>query len=355
MLGNLQLRPLMIADLSLENKFMFSQYFSLRMITTFLAIGACLFLIKWSDKVSAVIFLLVISLKASESISDIIYAYYNARKEVFFIGKSLAIKSFLIISLSFFILNYTGNIVYSLAATFIGYFLVLVFFDLSRVKNNLKSFSIFDEGLKKIIINGMPLGIAVMLISLQANIPKYFLEHYFNVELVGVYTIFYYFIIVGGIVISSVCQYLSPYFSESYRDSNLYELKRAIFNVMLIALILGVLGLAITLPLHGFIIKSIYGSNYIGYSYLLPYMMLAGLFTYFSIVSGYLLTSLNLLKIQMPIFIFLMALTFLFSYWLIPTYGLLGAVYTTMLSAFSQFLISSLIVYNKIKELASDV
>src|SRR5690606_4870246 len=170
-----------------------------------------------------------------------------------------------------------------------------------------------------------------------------------------VYTILYYFIVIGGIVINSVCQYLSPNFSEFYRDLRIEELKRIIKNAFFIALSLGIIGLVISLLLNNFIIKIIYGSDYLAYAYLLPYLMIAGIFTYLSVVNGYLLTSLKLLKIQMPIFLILVFLTIVYSYLLIPTYGLIGAVYTTILSSVSQFLISSFIVLKKMQELTQDV
>ena len=233
--------------------------------------------------------------------------------------------------------------------------MVLGLLDIRQNINHLREINFFDKKLKKIVKIGLPLGMAVMLISLQTNIPRYFLEYYSNVELVGVYTILYYFIIIGGIVINSVCQYLSPYFSEFYRDLKIDDLKKTIRNAFLIALSLGIVGLVISLFLNNFIINIVYGNDYLVYAYLLPYFMIAGIFTYLSVVNGYLLTSLKLLKIQMPIFLVLVCLTILYSYVLIPTYGLIGAIYTTILSTVSQFLISSFIIYQKIQELNNDL
>lgn len=350
-LSNLQLRPLLVADLNLEKKFSFSEYFSLRLMTVLFATIISLFFIDWENNLALTIVFMVILIKVSESVSDIIYAYYNANKKTKFISRSLTFKSVLVILLSFCVLYITHNIVYSLIATLIGYLFVLGFLDIRKNINHLREINIFDKKLKKIVKIGLPLGIAVMLVSLQTNIPRYFLEHYSNVELVGVYTILYYFIVIGGIVINSVCQYLSPNFSEFYRDLKIYELKRIIKYAFLTALFLGVSGLVLSIFLNNFIIKIIYGNDYLVYAYLLPYLMIAGIFTYLSVVNGYLLTSLRLLKIQMPIFLILVCLTVIYSYLLIPVYGLTGAIYTTILSAVSQFLISSFIIYIKIKGL----
>ncbi|WP_312157517.1 oligosaccharide flippase family protein [Acinetobacter variabilis] len=355
MLSNLQLRPLVVADLNLERKFSFSEYLSLRLLTILFAIIISLFFIDWKNNLALSIVLVVVLIKASESVSDIIYAYYNANKKTKFISRSLTFKSVLVILLSFCVLYLTHNIVYSLIVTLIGYLLVLGLLDIRKNINHFKKISFFNKNLKKIVQMGLPLGIAVMLISLQTNIPRYFLEYYSSVELVGVYTILYYFIIIGGIVINSVCQYLSPYFSEFYRDLKIDDLKKTIRNAFLIALCLGLIGLVASLFLNNFIINIVYGSSYIIYSYLLPYIMIAGIFTYLSVVNGYLLTSLKLLKIQMPIFLVLVCLTILYSYVLIPTYGLIGAIYTTILSTVSQFLISSFIIYQKIQELTNDL
>lgn len=355
MLSNLQLRPLVVADLNLEKKFGFSEYLSLRLLTTLFAIIISLFFIDWSNNLALSIVLVVVLIKSSEAVSDIMYAYYNANKKTKFISKSLTIKSVLVTVSSFCILYMMHNIVYALIAMLIGYLLILVFLDIRKNIEHLKEVNVFNRNLNKIVQAGLPLGIAVMLVSLQTNIPRYFLEHCSSVELVGVYTILYYFIVIGGVVINSVCQYLSPYFSEFYRDLKIDDLKKTIRNTFFIAFILGGLGLFLSFFLNEFIIKILYGNSYIMYAYLLPYIMVAGIFTYLSVVNGYLLTSLKLLKIQMPIFLILVCLTVIYSYFLIPMYGLIGAVYTTILSAISQFLISSFIIHKKIQELTQDV
>lgn len=355
LLSNLQLRPLLVADLNTSKSFSFSQYFSLRIITIVLAIVVSLFFISGNTTFSIVVLTLVVLIKASEAFSDIIYAYYNASKKTTFISKSLTIKSLLVIISSFLVLYFTNNIIYSLIATLCGYILVLIFLDFRKNLDYIKNIKILDRDFKAIVFSGLPLGIAVMLVSLQTNIPRYFLEYYSSIEFVGIYTIFYYFLVIGGIIINSVCQYLSPYFSEYYQTLNTNKLKAIIIQAFFISLILGLIGLLISLPLHKFIIQTIYGDGYVEYSYLLPYIMLAAVFSYLSVVSGYLLTSLKMLKIQMPVFILLAFLTLLYSYVLIPSYGLLGAAYTTILSAATQFLVTSIIVLKRIREIEKNV
>lgn len=354
MLTNLQLRPLLVADLNTKNKFQFNQYFLLRSITIVLAIAICLVFLffKQYEIFGLYIIAIVILMKASEAWSDIIYAYYNANKKTTFISQSLIIKSTSIIILSSLILWWLHSILYTLIAVFISYVLIMIFVDFAKIKTEFKQNN--KKPIKDLIElskMGLPLGIAVMLISLQTNIPRYFLEHSYSVKELGIYTIFYYFIVIGGIIINSICQYLSPYYSEYYRDIEILKLKKITKKTFCIALILGLFGLALSYLMGDFVIGLFYGKQYIAYSTLLPLIMVAGIFTYLSVVSGYLLTSLKVLRIQAPLFLSLAILTFIYSYIFIPKFGLFGAAYTTILSAMSQFLISTVIVYKRIQEL----
>lgn len=353
--SNLQLRPLFVADFNSENKFNFSDYLSLRILTVIFAVLASLLFIDWSNKLAFSIIFIVILIKAIESLSDMLYAYYNANNKTKFISRSLTFKSILVVCCSLVILYLSGSVLYSLVGTFLAYVFVFLFLDLKKNVKHFKNIKLFNIAFKDMIKVGMPLGIAVMLVSLQVNIPRYFLEKYEGVELVGVFTILSYFVVIGGIVINSICQYLSPNFSKFYRDMEINKLKKIILSALSISLCLGFFGLFISLMVSDFILNIIYGSHYMKYSYLLPYIMISGIFTYLSVVNGYLLTSLKILKLQMPIFLILVFLTTIYSYFLIPLYGLNGAVFTTILASVSQFLITSFFVYKKFQELSQNV
>lgn len=354
MLTNLQLRPMLVADLNTKKEFQFSQYFLLRTITIFLAIFICFLILffKKYETFGLYVVVVVVLMKAIESYSDIIYAYYNAQKKIKFISYSLIIKSISIVGLSCLVLWLTHNILYTLITILFSYVLIMIFLDFSRVSSDiLRGHKNSISRLKHLFKLGLPLGIAVMLISLQTNIPRYFLEHFYGVKELGVYTIFYYFVVIGGILINSICQYLSPYYSEYYRDSEIKKLKKIVKVTFLVAFLIGIIGWFFSYLFGDWAVALVYGEQYIEYAHLLPLIMIAGIFTYLSVVSGYLLTSLKIFKIQVPLFLGLIILTLIYSYIFIPKFALLGAAYTTIFSAMSQFLITALVVYKKIKEI----
>src|SRR5690606_19262593 len=205
------------------------------------------------------------------------------------------------------------------------------------------------EKIKELALYALPLGIAVMLVSLKTNMPRYFIEKYQSIEDVGIFTVFYYFIVIGGIFINSVCQYLSPYYSSFWHQGDVKSFWLYVKYSWLISLIFSFLSFICVYFLVEYIISIIYGENFIKYLYVLKLLMFSSLFVYLSIVNGYILTSLNVLKVQVPMFLFLILISTTFSYYFIPNYGLRGAAWVCCISALAQFSISLLVLIYKIR------
>ncbi|MBU5618090.1 polysaccharide biosynthesis C-terminal domain-containing protein, partial [Psychrobacter sp. TAE2020] len=193
------------------------------------------------------------------------------------------------------------------------------------------------------------LGITVMIVSLQINMPRYFIENYHSIEKVGVFTIFYYFIVIGGIIINSVCQYLSPYYSKSWSRKDYSLFFKYIRYSWIIAGLFGIAGYIVTLFFGNDILHLIYDNKFDSYTDILNILMIAGVFVYLSIVNGYVMTSIKVIKAQVPMFAFLLVLTTISSWYLIPKYDLVGAAWVSVISAFTQFVISSIILIKKFR------
>ena len=347
MFTNLQLRPLVVTNYNLKNNFSYENYFSLRFYSIFFAIILCIIFSFFTSSDIFLTIILVGIIKALEALSDIIYAYYNAQSKTKLISFSLLLKSLFLIIFFSAILYFTKSLNFSLISIILVYFTVLVFVDFKNIGFNKTFFYINYKEKKDIIIIALPLGISVMLVALQSNIPRFFLEKNYSLELVGVFSVFYYFVIVGGIVVNSVCQFLSPKFSIYYKENERKKLLNIAGQAWIIAFFLGISGLLISVFFGDFFVKVIYGEDYLPYINVLNIVMVAGLFTYLSVVNGYLMTSVRLIKIQLPLFILLTLLTFILSWVLILPKGLVGAAWVCVLSAALQFILSTIILYVK--------
>lgn len=345
MLTNLQLRPIVVSEYQINPNFNYAYYFSLRFYSIFFAIFmACLLAIILNYNIFDIVFLVSL-IKALEAISDIIYAFYNAKGETNLISFSLIVKAIMLIMFSYVILYFFNILYIALIGIILVYIIVLTLVDLKNIENS-NFFLNFDiNKMKSIIFSAIPLGISVMLVALQNSIPRLFLEKYFDLEQVGVFSVFYYFVIIGGIVISSVCQFFSPKFSIFFKNDKWNDLFKLVFQLWGVAVFLGIGGLLLSISFGSFLIKFIYGEKYLIWIDILNIIMISGLFTYLSVVNGYLMTSLGLIRVQLPLFFFLSILTVIISCFFIPSYGLMGASWVVVISMVAQFLLSTLILY----------
>ncbi|KAB0652767.1 oligosaccharide flippase family protein [Acinetobacter bohemicus] len=343
--GNLQLRPLYILDVNSEQKYTYTHFYYLRLICSFIALACCLVLGLFFN-VSILVLLLVGLLKFFESYSDIIYAYYNAHDQTQLISKSLFLKgtlSVLAVAVALYLFDfYTALILF-----LIVYLVVWLFIDNLYIQKTqeIKKMSL-DLGIMK---SAIPMGISLGIVTLQSNIPRLFLDQYASIEAVGIFTVLSYFIIVGSIFINSICQYLSPRLTHAWNHNRAY-FKKLLFMALLVAGGLGLIAIFLSYFMGEFVLKLVYGAEYIAYADAFVLTMVAGFILYLATVLGYTLTAIGFIKQQVYLFSIVLIFSVLVSYLCIPEYGIIGGIYTLMVSYLVQCVLSLLVVLFRLKE-----
>ena len=343
--GNLQLRPLYILDVNSEQKYTYTHFYYLRLICSFIALACCLVLGLFFN-VSILVLLLVGLLKFFESYSDIIYAYYNAHDQTQLISKSLFLKgtlSVLAVAVGLYLFDfYTALILF-----LIVYLVVWLFIDNLYIQKTqeIKKMSL-DLGMMK---SAIPMGISLGIVTLQSNIPRLFLDQYASIEAVGIFTVLSYFIIVGSIFINSICQYLSPRLTHAWNHNRAY-FKKLLSMALLVAGGLGLIAIFLSYFIGEFVLNLVYGAEYIAYTDAFVLTMVAGFILYLATVLGYTLTAIGFIKQQVYLFSIVLIFSVLVSYLCIPEYGIIGGIYTLMVSYLVQCVLSLLVVLFRLKE-----
>ena len=343
--GNLQLRPLYILDVNSEQKYTYTHFYYLRLICSFIALACCLVLGLFFN-VSILVLLLVGLLKFFESYSDIIYAYYNAHDQTQLISKSLFLKgtlSVLAVALGLYLFDfYTALILF-----LVVYLVVWLFIDNLYIQKTkeIKKMSL-DLGIMK---SAIPMGISLGIVTLQSNIPRLFLDQYASIEAVGIFTVLSYFIIVGSIFINSICQYLSPRLTHAWNHNRAY-FKKLLSMALLVAGGLGLIAIFLSYFIGEFVLNLVYGAEYIAYTDAFVLTMVAGFILYLATVLGYTLTAIGFIKQQVYLFSIVLIFSVLVSYLCIPEYGIIGGIYTLMVSYLVQCILSLLVVLFRLKE-----
>ena len=343
--GNLQLRPLYILDVNSEQKYTYTHFYYLRLICSFIALACCLVLGLFFN-VSILVLLLVGLLKFFESYSDIIYAYYNAHDQTQLISKSLFLKgtlSVLAVAVGLYLFDfYTALILF-----LIVYLVVWLFIDNLYIQKTqeIKKMSL-DLGIMK---SAIPMGISLGIVTLQSNIPRLFLDQYASIEAVGIFTVLSYFIIVGSIFINSICQYLSPRLTHAWNHNRAY-FKKLLSMALLVAGGLGLIAIFLSYFMGEFVLNLVYGAEYVAYTDAFVLTMVAGFILYLATVLGYTLTAIGFIKQQVYLFSIVLIFSVLVSYLCIPEYGIVGGIYTLMVSYLVQCVLSLLVVLFRLKE-----
>lgn len=349
MLTNLNLRAVQATDA--RQKYCFSDYFGLRLLGTgvaLLAIVVITIFAKYPWDTSLVI-LLIGCAKAFESISDVFYGLIQRHEQMERIGRSLMIKGPLSLLFLGIGVYFTGSVVWGALGLAIAWGLVLVSYDIGSGASVLKNaFTIGDLGkpeaialrpswnlktLKQLFWTALPLGLVMMLISLNTNIPRYFIERYLGEHQLGVFAAMAYVMIGGNIVVNALAESASPRLAKHYASGDKAAFRKLVLQLVGVGVLLGSAVFVIALVAGREILTLLYRAEYAQQADIFVLLMLAAGIGYVSSFLGYGITAAQYFRIQTPMFVLVTAVTFASCYWLIPISGMRGAAIALIISA----------------------
>jgi O-antigen/teichoic acid export membrane protein len=167
-----------------------------------------------------------------------------------------------------------------------------------------------------------------MLISLNLNVPRYFVEHLLGQTALGHYAALAYFVSMGGLVLNSVGQALSPRLAEraAARDRRGFFMLQARFA--LIAVGIGTAGLGGSLVAGRPLLRLIYGAEYAEHVDVLVWLFVAGAVSYLVTVLDYGMMARRLF-LAMPLMqAMIVAVNTLACLILVPRYGMRAAAWS---------------------------
>lgn len=368
--ANLQLRQIQTTDV--EGKYQFSDYFGLRLICAGLSLlTVCLitFTAGYRWETSLVILAIGVA-KVLESISDVFHGLFQYHERMDRIAISLMIKgplSLLTLGIGIWL---TGNVVGGTVGLAIIWALVLVFYDVPNGLSILKAVSL-DEipmpsqrqwlqprldlfKLRSLVRLALPLGLVMMLISLNVNIPRYFIENYLGSRELGIFSALSYLMVAGNIVVSALGQSASPRLAKYYGAGKAREFADLVIKTVLIGILLGGAFILMAAIASQQVLTLLYQPEYAERGYLFLLLMVAAGISYVSSFLGYAMTAAQYFRVQLPLCITATGISALGCFWLIPTQGLIGAAIALIVSAIAQTIFSLGIIIHAIRKLSTD-
>ncbi|WP_411843782.1 hypothetical protein [Salinicoccus sp. HZC-1] len=272
--------------------------------------------------------------KFFETKEDFIYTENIAESNINFLAHSKIIKSIVTLSLFAVAVFVTHSLMVAIISLLISQVLVYYMYD--------KKFSSYDNyqarlfgrmHFKHIFWLGLGLSVVGLLSSLNANIPRYILEHYHSVEDLGIYATIMYFSAIALNIVITINQSLIAEFASAAAKS-LRRFYTSFLKLMALYVIVLLAGNIILILYGNDILVFVYGAQFEGYQ---TEMLLLGVFISLIVFEKSLEMALNIFNLyniqvilQMANFIFTVVLSILF----IVPFGISGAFIVAIISAF---------------------
>jgi O-antigen/teichoic acid export membrane protein len=328
MFANLNLRGVQATDARRE--FEFSDYLGLRLLTiaTAILVVAGIVLISGYSPTIVGVVLLVALAKGFESLSDVFYGLSQRHERMDRIAVSLVARGVLSLGVLAVAVLLTRSILWGTAGLAAAWALVLAFYDIPGAQH------LVTDALRprwnratltRLVSMTLPLGLAMFLISLNTNIPRYFIEGNFGLHDLGIYSALFTLTMVGSTIELAMGHAAHPRLAAHFAAGEQTAFRSLLFKQLAVASVLalgGVLGaFLIGRPFLGLV----YGSEYAEHASLLPWILLGTGIGYVASQLNFGMTAARSFFIQAPLFVAVITVTFTACALLVPTYGLTGA------------------------------
>jgi O-antigen/teichoic acid export membrane protein len=362
--AGLSLRSIQATDAA--SQYCFGDYLSLRLLTTGAA-GLIIVGIVWSSgygRHTAAIILIVGLAKGFESVSDIFYGLLQQHERMDRIALSTMIKGLLSLVAVAGTVYFSGNLVLGVCSLAAVWALILIFYDIRSGATVLQATSNSEHvtigflsrlarplelqwrpmALVRLTLLALPLGMVMTLVSFNANIPRYFIEHYLGTRELGIFAALAYPLAAGTTVVSALGNSATPRLARHYADGDYQAFSSLIRKLLYLGLAVGVSGVLLILLAGRPILLLLYQPEYASRVVVFLWLGIAAGIGFVASLLGYGMTAARHFRAQLPVFLAVTLVTAAGCAVLVPLHQLLGTAIAIILAAICQAVGSAAVI-----------
>jgi O-antigen/teichoic acid export membrane protein len=356
MLANMQLRSVM--NSGTRDQAQFGHYLSLRLLTTLVAF-AVIFgitrLLQYDWELTEVVLMVGVAY-GIETISDVYYARLQLHDRMAEISKSLMVRAALSVLTLAAVTYVTRSVVWGIAGVAAARAIVLFGYDTherthilrSRTKSYLLNgelsprFDVREQ--RQLLWRSLPLGIVVLLTTLNSSIPSFFIKQGIGERDLGIFTALGLTISVGNMIVVSLGQSAFTRLSRAYASGNITAFGSLLVVLLTCGAGLGVCGMLISKFAGREILTLLFRPEYAERADLFPWIMAAGAVLFMAQFLGFGMTAAGFYHSQVYLNILANVTLVAACYWLVAGKGLLGAILAMLIAAIVQLVASAVIL-----------
>lgn len=336
MLFHLNLRAVLATDSA--RQYPFGDYLSVRLAATALGLVviAC---VAVSYGESGMLMLAILAVGAglsTETVSDIFQGAMQRREQMRQVAVSMILRTAASVAVLGAVLWATRDLLWAVLAMTLARLAVLLVYD---VRVGGRSEDLSRSGTRHafaIFRTALPLGMVLMLVSLNTNLPRYAIESFLGFEALGVFAAVISFVTIGSTMVNALGQSVTPRMATHFRERERGAFLRILGQMSGLVVLLGAAGMLCAWWLGDLLLTLLYRPEFASYSGLLTAAIGAGTLSYLAIALGYAVTSARVFSAQTPLFALAAVCCGVASWLLVPVYGLPGGVLAIALAAVVQ-------------------
>lgn len=340
---DLQIRVTQATDA--KHQFTFGEYFGLRLATSFIGLLIIVIIAAFNSGPTAWVIVLVGTGRGLYAVSDIIYGLWQKNERMDLVSKSMIYNGLISLLALAVIFWATRNAILSLISTAIASLAILLLYNLPHARKYEGIKPIFKiVSFRKLSMLSLPLGMAMMLITVYLYIPRYFIEIHLGTEALGFYTAVVYLSMVGTTIVSALGKSALPRLAKYYAGENIMAFRHLIIKIIWIGIVIAVLGVLMTILAGREILATLYNPEYANHADIFTWLMVAAGISYISAFLGAGITAARYFRIQFPLQLIVVIVMLVASALLIPSNGLLGAALATCIAFAVRLLLESIVL-----------
>jgi len=341
LLADLQLRTLQGTDF--KKAFDFADYMALRWAALVFAIAALTIVLNFSNygmqvKIMALLFALRLAISA---VTDVYYGLFLQHGRIDILGQAAAITQFCIFTSFSFGLLVTGNLLFAMAGAALAVLASLLAFTSRRAKL-LPPFQV-ERPVRlvrwklpvqvELFKTAFPLGVTLFLISLTANMPRYFLGALGLESELGILVALMSLLTVGSLLSNAIGQSLLPKVTHAYAAGSQEIFTHLVLKCFALGILLTIVAVAFASLLGPFVAGHMFGPEYARRRFVIVCLAMIFGIELLTRIVGIAVTVARLLNVQVLINIASLISSVVLLALLVPAYSLKGATLAILVTA----------------------
>lgn len=375
MFTNLDLRSLLVTDI--HRHYRFQEYLGTRLLTAILSLCLTLCIALLADfhpETTGVIVLLGVA-NFINAIYDIIFGFLQTNDQMDRIAKSNILRGLLSLCLFSILLHIFGKLLIAVFGMVLASLIVLITFDTKSALRVITkhdgqhspSFSkclemlcpvFHKQAIFQMVWIALPLGLVMGLLTVNANIPRYFAQHHLGESGVGIYSAMASIVLIGGTVVNSLMEAAMPQLARHYALQESKAFLLLLSRVSCIAALIGILEFSVTALIGKPLLSIVYRPEYANHMRVFLWLMASTIPLFIAYSFGNGMTASRHFAAQLPLFAIVTSCSLISCLLLVPRYGMEGLAMTACISASVQAcggLLINLMAVRRITDLSEEV